>query len=194
MSDTDRIYADASQSATLNNGGRATHFYTLQEAVLEWMRLPERERTAATIRTDDGTVYNAEQIDRLFNKVTIKEGLFSNAAAVVSESFNHLWSGTFVFTITERPPDYPRLERHTPGPPPPPPPPEQSAPKFISPTFKLVFLSVLGLTILAGAAEVIMAAYWTAPTSNQQSAFEAASFVWKAGVGAILGLVGGKVT
>ena len=190
MNDDGKIFADSSLPATLNNCERATHFYTLQEAVLEWMRLPERERTVATIRTDDGTVYNAEQIDRLFHKVTIKEGLFSNAAAVVTELFNYPRSGTLVFTITERPPDYSRLDRHAAGPPPL----EESAPKFISPTFKLVFLSVLGLTILAGAAEVIMAAYWTAPSANQQSAFEAASFVWKAGVGAILGLVGGKVT
>lgn len=192
MSDDRRIFADSSLPATLNNGERATHCYTLQEAVLEWMRLPERERTAATIRADDGTVYNAQQIDRLFHKVTVKEGLFSNAAAVVSESLNYPRSGTLVFTTTERPPDYPKLER--PRAESPPPPPEQFVPKFISPTFKLVFLSVLGLTILGGVAEVIMAACWTAPTPNQQSAFEAAAFVWKAGVGAVLGLVGGKVT
>ena len=103
MSDAHKIFADSSLPATLNNSGRATPFYTLQEAVLEWMRLPERKRAAATIRTDDGTVYNAEQIDRLYNKVTVKEGLFSNAAAVVSESFNYPRSGTFVFTIAERP-------------------------------------------------------------------------------------------
>jgi hypothetical protein len=60
-----KIFADSSHPATLRNGGRATACPTLHEAVLAWMRLPEKERAAATIRADDGVVYNAEQIDRL---------------------------------------------------------------------------------------------------------------------------------
>jgi hypothetical protein len=62
-----KIFADASLPATLNNGGRATHCSTLQEAVLAWMRLPERERDAATIHADDGTVYDADKIERLYH-------------------------------------------------------------------------------------------------------------------------------
>jgi hypothetical protein len=38
-----------------------------------------------------------------------------------------------------------------------------------------------------------MAGFWTTPTPNQQSAFEAIGFAWKAGIGAIFGLLGGKV-
>ena len=34
--------------------------------------------------------------------------------------------------------------------------------------FRLVFLTVVGIVVLAGAAEIIMAAVWTNPTPNQQ--------------------------
>ncbi len=64
MSDTDKIFADPGQYATLNHGGKSVRA-TLQEVVLQWMRLPEKEREQATIRTDSGTVYNASEIDRL---------------------------------------------------------------------------------------------------------------------------------
>ena len=41
MSDDDKIYVDAGQPATLNNGaGRQTDCRTLQEAVMAWHRLP----------------------------------------------------------------------------------------------------------------------------------------------------------
>jgi hypothetical protein len=65
MSDTDKIHADASKPATLRYAGKSVNCYTLQEAVLEWMRLSETDRAQATIRADDGTVYNAQEIDRL---------------------------------------------------------------------------------------------------------------------------------
>jgi hypothetical protein len=62
-----KIFADASFPATLNSGIRATHCTTLQEAVLAWMRLPKGERDAATIRADNGTVYDADKIERLYH-------------------------------------------------------------------------------------------------------------------------------
>ncbi len=62
---TGKIFADASRPATLNRSGRSVHCYTLQEAVLEWMRLDDGERAHATIKANDGTVYTAEEIDRL---------------------------------------------------------------------------------------------------------------------------------
>jgi hypothetical protein len=61
-------------------------------------------------------------------------------------------------------------------------------------SFKLVFLTVVGITVLAGVAEIVMAAVWTNPTPDQQSTFEAAGFGWKAGIGAIFGLLGGKIS
>jgi hypothetical protein len=64
----------------------------------------------------------------------------------------------------------------------------------VAPTFKLVFLSVLAITVVAGLLQIVLAAYWTTPTANQQASFEAMSFAWKTGLGAILGLLGGKVT
>jgi hypothetical protein len=64
----------------------------------------------------------------------------------------------------------------------------------VSPTFKLVFLSVLGITIASGLLQILLASVWPSPTPNQQSAFEAMSLAWKVGIGAIFGLLGGKVT
>ena len=63
----------------------------------------------------------------------------------------------------------------------------------LNPLFNLVFGAVVALTVLARAAVIALAAIWTTPTANQQSAFEAAGFGWKAGLGAILGFIGGKV-
>jgi hypothetical protein len=57
-----------------------------------------------------------------------------------------------------------------------------------------VFLSVLGITIAAGIVQIVLATVWTAPTPNQQTTFEAMGFAWKVGIGAIVGLLGGKVT
>jgi hypothetical protein len=78
---------------------------------------------------------------------------------------------------------------------------EQPAPKTpvagqitLNPAFKLVFLSILAITILSGIGEIALAIQWPTPTANQQSAFDAVGFAWKAGVGAIFGLLGGKVT
>jgi hypothetical protein len=65
MSDAQKLYADASQPATLQHAGGSVDCHTLQEAVLAWMRLSEKDRAQATIRADDGTVYNAKEIDRL---------------------------------------------------------------------------------------------------------------------------------
>lgn len=64
----------------------------------------------------------------------------------------------------------------------------------LSPAFKLVFLSVLLLTVLCGAAQLALASVWTVPSANQQDAFLAMGFAWKAGLGSIFGLLGGKVT
>jgi hypothetical protein len=65
MSDANNFHADASQPATLRHAGSSIDCYTLQEAVLEWMRLPDEVREQATIRADDGTIYDAREIDRL---------------------------------------------------------------------------------------------------------------------------------
>lgn len=63
-----KLFADASQPATLRYGAKSIHCPTLQEAVLEWMRLADHDRAQATISASDGTVYNADQIDRLHVK------------------------------------------------------------------------------------------------------------------------------
>jgi hypothetical protein len=59
--------------------------------------------------------------------------------------------------------------------------------------YRLVFFTVVGLTLVSGLGEITMAAVWTNPTADQQSAFEAIDFAWKAGIGVIFGLFGGKI-
>lgn len=69
MNDADKIYVDASQAATLRHAGSAVDCPTLQEAVLAWHRLPEKDRAQATIKVNirggGGPLYAAHEIDRL---------------------------------------------------------------------------------------------------------------------------------
>ena len=60
------------------------------------------------------------------------------------------------------------------------------------PTVSLVFRGVLIVTIGSGLAQVMMAAFWTDPNSVQTSVIASMDFAWKAGVGAILGMLGSK--
>lgn len=66
-------------------------------------------------------------------------------------------------------------------------------PALLKPGFKWALIMVVGITVLSGILVIALAGIWPAPTPNQQSAFEAFGFAWKAGIGAIFGLVGGKV-
>jgi hypothetical protein len=67
----------------------------------------------------------------------------------------------------------------------------------LSPTFKLVFLSVLGITLLS---VVLTCAVWAygqqmppgAWKPDSDPLFQALLTTWKLGFGAIIGLVGGK--
>jgi hypothetical protein len=65
MSDNEKIYADAGEEAALSYGTTSARCVTLQEAVLEWMRLSADDKKLATIRVRSGKVYDASQIDRL---------------------------------------------------------------------------------------------------------------------------------
>jgi hypothetical protein len=61
-----KIYVDAAQPATLNDGaGKLTDCPTLQEAVLAWHALPSAQKVRATVKVIGGPVYTAHQIDRL---------------------------------------------------------------------------------------------------------------------------------
>lgn len=64
MSESGKIFADAGLPATPRYGAKSVDCHTLREAVLEWMLLSDQDRTQATI-TSGGTVYNANEIDRL---------------------------------------------------------------------------------------------------------------------------------
>ena len=75
----------------------------------------------------------------------------------------------------------------TPDPSPPPP-----VLGVVTPMFKLVFLTVLGLTILSLAASFGLAV-WADPTKDAtRSLMETCSTTWKMGFSAIIGLIGGK--
>ena len=66
MNDDFRIYVEAGQPATLNDGaGKLTDCATLQEAVLAWHALPSAQKIRATVKVIGGPVYTAHQIDRL---------------------------------------------------------------------------------------------------------------------------------
>jgi hypothetical protein len=71
---------------------------------------------------------------------------------------------------------------------------EDPAAIIIPPRFKLVFLSVLTVTVLAGLAEIVMASIWGTPTGLQGTVFSTMDFVVKAGFGAMVGLLGGKAS
>jgi len=58
--------------------------------------------------------------------------------------------------------------------------------------FKLVFLTVVVLTVAAAVAGWIMASSWVSPTDMQKSAYDTMNTVVKLGFGAIVGLIGGK--
>jgi hypothetical protein len=61
-----KIYVDAEQPATLNDGaGKLTDYPTLSEAVLAWHALPTERKTRATVKVIGGPVYTAHHIHRL---------------------------------------------------------------------------------------------------------------------------------
>jgi hypothetical protein len=66
MSDDYKIYVDAGQPATLNDGaGALTDCATLQEAVLAWHKLAPEQKIRATVKVIGGPVYSAHEIGRL---------------------------------------------------------------------------------------------------------------------------------
>jgi hypothetical protein len=66
MSDDHKIYVDATQPATLNDGaGKLTDYVTLQEPVMAWHRLRPEQTKRATIKVIGGPVYTATEIVRL---------------------------------------------------------------------------------------------------------------------------------
>jgi hypothetical protein len=65
---------------------------------------------------------------------------------------------------------------------------------IVSPTFNLIFIAVVALTIVSGVAATALAFAADGSHANQQSIFEGMNFGWKMGLGAIIGLLGGKAT
>lgn len=70
----------------------------------------------------------------------------------------------------------------------------------ITSKFKLIFLSVLGITVFCLLGVIILAMFGNDATDikkvpvMQQNLYSMCSFGWQSGFGAILGLVGGKAT
>lgn len=62
----------------------------------------------------------------------------------------------------------------------------------IAPAFKLVLFVVIALTLISFAASILLAIY--APQTDEvKKLIEASSTMYKAGFGAVIGLLGGKV-
>ena len=68
-SDKDKIYADASQPATLIDGDNSIDCPTLREAVVALDHLPADRQSAAMIKVGD-RVFTAAEIDRLHHRKT----------------------------------------------------------------------------------------------------------------------------
>ena len=68
--DKDKIYADASQPATLIDGNILIDYQTLGDAVVALDNLPEPRKSAATIKVKD-RVFTASEIDRLHHRKTV---------------------------------------------------------------------------------------------------------------------------
>ena len=65
MNEDYKIYVDAGQPATLNDGaGILTDCATLREAALAWHRLASGQKMRATIKVISGPVYVAHEIER----------------------------------------------------------------------------------------------------------------------------------
>jgi hypothetical protein len=62
----------------------------------------------------------------------------------------------------------------------------------LTPAFKLVFLTVLGLTMTALILNVILVVLLSDPNDQAKSLIDTCSTIAKAGFGAIVGLIGGK--
>jgi hypothetical protein len=65
----------------------------------------------------------------------------------------------------------------------------------VSSAFTIIFSVVVAITVMGFVAEVVMAVYWPDPLSAlQERVSSSADWAFKAGFGAILGLLGGKQT
>jgi len=68
--DKDKIYADASQPATLIDGNVSIDYRTLGEAVVALDNLPADRQSAAMIKVKD-RIFTAAEVDRLHHRKTV---------------------------------------------------------------------------------------------------------------------------
>jgi hypothetical protein len=133
----------------------------------------------------------------VFRVVAGSSNFIANTATIARESIVSPTTETIIqspsATVSGQPsppspPVPPRSRQKGPGPSTPPGP----KPIIVPPHFKMIFLAVLAITILAGVALIILASTWSSPTDLQKQTYAAMDFAWKAGLGAIFGLLGGK--
>jgi hypothetical protein len=122
-------------------------------------------------------------------RVSVANTFTANTAAVISEVFRAPTQDSVVESIEGK-----KREPGALGMPAPQGPPEPAKETEVRSYFKMIFLSVLFLTVGTLLAEIMMVWTWISPTTGQQNLITGMESVWKGGVGAILGLLGGKVT
>lgn len=62
----------------------------------------------------------------------------------------------------------------------------------LTPAFKLVFISVLGLTVLSFLTNLFLVTFLDVPTPEAKVFIETCSTTYKMGFAAVIGLIGGK--
>jgi hypothetical protein len=66
---SEKIFEDASQSATLMYGAKSLSYPTLQEAIIAWGNLPDEEKSLAVIEVGGSRRrYSADGISRLHHQ------------------------------------------------------------------------------------------------------------------------------
>jgi len=107
-------------------------------------------------------------------------GFFANTASVISESIKSPFTDSAL----------PRAKKRTNGRK------ATAVDNKISVTshFKLIFLSVLIISVLCLVGEILLSMYWDKPNPDQARLLYTLDFAFKAGFGAFIGLLGGKAS
>jgi hypothetical protein len=124
------------------------------------------------------------------NVVIASDSFFANMTAILGEVFKSPGSDSVITVIepAEEPPFVPgRIDFQVTKPP------KVKRQNPVGSHFKLIFLTTVALTLILLIADIILPTMWLTPTPPQHDAIMTVDTLLKAGFGAIIGLLGGKV-